>query len=69
MVKNMGKTDKVIRIVAALVLGVLIIAGTLRGAAAVVLGFIALVLLGTSVMGSCPLYLPFKIDTRKKSEK
>jgi hypothetical protein len=66
MIKNMGKLDKVIRLVLALVVGVLIITGNLVGTAAVILGILALVFLATSVIGTCPLYIPFKISTKKK---
>ncbi len=66
MIKNMGKVDKVIRLVLALVVGVLIITGNLVGTAAVILGILALVFLATSAIGTCPLYIPFKFSTKKK---
>ncbi|HWR10653.1 MAG TPA: DUF2892 domain-containing protein [Rectinemataceae bacterium] len=66
MIKNMGKVDKVIRLVLALVVGILIITGNLVGTAAVILGILALVFLTTSAIGTCPLYIPFKISTKKK---
>ncbi len=66
MIKNMGKVDKVIRLVLALIVGVLIITGNLVGTAAVILGILALVFLATSAIGTCPLYIPFKISTKKK---
>ncbi len=66
MVKNMGKIDKIIRIVLALIVGVLVITGNLVGAAAVILGILALVFIATSVVGTCPLYIPFKISTKEK---
>jgi len=66
MIKNMGKVDKVIRLVLALVVGVLIITGNLVGTAAVILGILALVFLATSAIGTCPLYIPFNISTKKK---
>jgi len=69
MVKNIGKVDKVIRIAVALVVGVLVIAGVLQGAAAIVLGLVAVALIATSVIGSCPLYLPFGLSTLKKPKK
>ena len=69
MVKNMGKTDKVIRIVLALVVGLLILTGQLVGWGAVILGILAVVFIGTSVVGTCPIYIPFNISTLKKSEK
>ena len=69
MVKNMGKTDKVIRIVVAFVIGLLIITGQLIGLGAVILGLVAVILIGTSVVGTCPLYIPFDISTQKKIQK
>ena len=68
MVKNMGKVDKLIRILAAFVIGVLIITGNLIGAGAVILGILALVFIATSVVGTCPLYIPFKISTSEKKQ-
>ncbi len=66
MPKNMGLIDKLVRIVAAIVVAVLFFTGQISGAAAIVLGILAVVFIATSVVGTCPLYLPFKIDTRKK---
>jgi len=66
MPKNMGLIDKLVRIVAAIVVAVLFFTGQISGAAAIVLGILAVVFIATSVLGTCPLYLPFKIDTRKK---
>jgi hypothetical protein len=66
MVKNMGKTDKIIRISAALVIGVLIFAKVLTGAAAVLFGIFSFVFIATSLIGTCPLYIPLKISTRKE---
>lgn len=66
MVKNMGKADKVIRIALALIVGILILTGNLVGSTAVILGFLALIFLATSAIGTCPLYIPFKISTKKK---
>lgn len=68
MPKNMGNVDKIVRIAAAAVVAVLILTGTLKGAAAVVLGVLAVVFVATSLVGTCPLYLPFKIDTRGKNK-
>lgn len=68
MPKNMGTVDKVIRIVLAIVVVVLFTAGQLTGVAAIILGILAVVFVATSVVGTCPLYLPFKIDTRGKKK-
>ena len=69
MIKNMGKEDKVVRIVAALLVGILVITGVLKGAVAVILGILAIVFLATSYIGTCPLYLPFGISTIRKPKK
>jgi K+-transporting ATPase A subunit len=64
----MGLIDKIARIVLAIVVAVLIFTGSLTGVAAVVLGILAAVFILTSVVGTCPLYLPFKIDTTGKKK-
>ena len=69
MIKNVGKLDKVIRIAAALILGILVLSGVLKGAAAIVLGLVAVVFIATSLVGTCPLYLPFGISTMRKPKK
>ena len=65
MKKNMGSTDKIIRIILAVVFAALYFTGTVTG----VLGYILLALGGifvlTSVVSFCPLYLPFGISTCK----
>ena len=68
MPKNMGLIDKLVRIVAAIVVAVLFFTGRISGAAAIVLGILAVVFIVTSLVGTCPLYLPFKIDTRGKKK-
>lgn len=63
MTKNVGKTDKVIRIVLAVALFSLFI--FLDGSAKW-WGLLGLVPLATGLMGSCPLYSVFKISTKGK---
>ena len=67
MKQNMGSTDKIIRILIALVIGVLYYTETIRGTTAIVLGAFAIIFLITSFISFCPLYLPFGINTSKKS--
>jgi hypothetical protein len=59
MKKNMGITDKWVRIVA----------GLLIGAAGIYFktwwGLVGLVFLATALINTCPLYLPFGISTRR----
>jgi len=66
MKANMGSTDKIIRIIIALLIGVLYYTGTISGTTALVLGVFAIVFALTSLMSFCPLYLPFGISTCKK---
>ena len=68
MKKNMGSTDKIIRILIALVIGVLYYTGTINGTTALVLGAFAIIFVITSFISFCPLYLPFGINTTKKTE-
>lgn len=63
---NMGTVDRLIRATAAVIVGVLYLMGTLSGLTATILGIIALILLATSAVGTCPLYLPFGLSTRSK---
>ena len=67
MQKNMGALDRLIRLIAGAVLAILVIANAVKGTAAVVLGIIAVVLLLTSIISFCPLYVPFKISTLRKA--
>ena len=69
MKKNMGNTDKVIRLLIALVIVVLHFANVLTGTWAIILYIVAAVLILTSILGICPAYLPFGISTLKKEEK
>jgi hypothetical protein len=68
MQQNVGSADGTARMVVGAVAGLLSIA-TLAGAvslpavASPVLGVTSLVLIGTSLMGSCPLYSLLGIDT------
>lgn len=63
MKKNIGTTDKTIRIILAVV--ILYFTSTLSGTAAVILLIIAGVLIVTSLINFCPLYSIFNISTFK----
>jgi Na+(H+)/acetate symporter ActP len=63
MKKNMGTVDRVVRVAIAVVIAVLYFTGQISGLAAVILGLLAVVFVATSVVGTCPLYLPFGIST------
>lgn len=66
MKQNMGTIDRVIRIAAALAVGVLYATSVISGTVAIVLGVAAVILITTSFVGVCPLYLPFNLSTKKK---
>ena len=66
MKKNMGNADRVIRVVVAFVLLGLLFTGEVSAIFGIILGLLAVVFLATALMSVCPLYLPFKISTRKE---
>jgi hypothetical protein len=66
MKQNMGRWDRVLRLVAAAAIAVLLIAGILKGTAAVVLAIVAAVFVITTFVGFCPLYVPLGISTKGK---
>ena len=65
MVKNMGSTDKIIRILIAIVIAVLYYTNVISGTLAIVLGVVALVFALTSFISFCPLYTLLGISTCK----
>lgn len=67
MKKNMGSTDKIIRIVLAIIIAILYFTNQITGIAAIVLGIFAIIFLLTSLVSFCPLYAPFKLSTTKKA--
>ena len=65
MKKNMGNTDRVIRIVIAAVIALLYFNGIIPGTLGIVLMVLAAVFVITSFVSFCPLYAPFGISTCK----
>ena len=68
MKKKMGLFDRIIRTILAVVVGVLFFTKQISGLAAIILGILAIVFLLTSLIAFCPLYLPFKLSTRKEDK-
>jgi heme/copper-type cytochrome/quinol oxidase subunit 4 len=56
MIKNIGQTDKIIRIVLAIVLASLDFFEVVTGPFSWVLSLIAIILLATALLNFCPLY-------------
>ena len=66
MTKNMGTTDRVIRILAAMAIAALYLTSSISGVVAIGLGVVAVVFLVTSLVGFCPAYVLLGISTRSQ---
>jgi hypothetical protein len=66
MKKNMGNTDKIVRIIIAVVIAALYFTNTIPGTLGIVLLVLAGVFVLTSMISFCPLYAPFGLRTSKK---
>lgn len=67
MKKNMGTADRTIRTILAVVIGLLLLTEQITGVVGIILGVLAIIFLLTSAISFCPLYLPFKISTKKET--
>lgn len=65
MKKNMGSTDRIIRLLLATVFAVLYFTNVVTGTLGIVLLLLGAVFALTSVISFCPLYVPFGISTCK----
>ncbi|MEJ2385918.1 MAG: DUF2892 domain-containing protein [Chromatiaceae bacterium] len=61
--KNIGATDRNVRLAAA---GILILFGIIIGKA--ILTILGLVVLATAAVGTCPAYIPLNINTKKEGD-
>ncbi len=68
MKTNMGRVDRTLRLVAAAVFAVLLVAGVVKGTLAIVLAIVAAVFVITTFVGFCPAYVPFGLSTRGKGK-
>ena len=69
MKKNMGSTDKIIRVLIAAVIAVLFYTNVISGTLGIVLLALAAVFVLTSLINFCPLYAPFGINTGASKDK
>jgi mannose/fructose/N-acetylgalactosamine-specific phosphotransferase system component IID len=67
MQKNMGTTDKVLRLILAAIAVALAATGMLTGTLAIVAYVVAAVFVLTSLVSFCPAYLLFGVRTCKKA--
>jgi len=68
MKKNMGSSDRIVRLLIAIVVGILYYTNVISGTLGLVLLILAAVFVLTSFVSFCPLYLPFGISTCKRKE-
>lgn len=68
MKKNMGTVDKAIRIIIALIIGILFFTKVITGTLGIVLLIVAGVFLLTSLISFCPLYTLVGCNTCKVKE-
>lgn len=66
MTKNMGSVDRIVRLLVVAAIGAAYLLGHLSGTVATVLGVVAAAFFLTSLIGTCPAYLPFGLSTRSK---
>lgn len=69
MKKNMGSTDRIIRIVLAVVIAGLYYGGIITGTLGIVLLAAAVVFAVTSFVSFCPAYVPFGLSTCSTEKK
>ncbi len=67
MKKNMGVIDKVVRILIAVVLVVLYFTHIITGTLGIIMLILSGILVLTSIIGICPLYVPFGLSTGRKA--
>ena len=63
MTKNMGNTDKLIRLSIAALIAILYYTGVISGTVALILGIFAVIFALTSLISFCPLYTLVGINT------
>lgn len=66
MKKNLGSADRFIRVMMAVAVAALYFTNIISGTVAIVLLILAAVFVITSLVGFCPLYLPFGLTTLRK---
>jgi len=68
MKQNMGSVDRILRVLVAVAIGILYVTDQISGTLAIILGALAIIFLLTSFVAFCPLYLPFKLSTKKRQK-
>ena len=68
MTKNMGLIDRTMRILVAIAIIILYLTNILTGTFGIVMIILSVIFVLTSLISFCPLYLPFKINTKKTKD-
>lgn len=68
MKANMGSADKTIRIILAVLIGVLYFTNVISGTLGLILLIFGIIFLLTSLVSFCPLYFPLGISTKGKKK-
>ena len=67
MKKNVGTIDKVIRIIFAIAVIVLFLTNVISDVLGMVLLAVSAILVATSMLGVCPLYMILRLNTAEKT--
>ena len=65
VIKNVGNTDRIIRVIPFLIFTYVYYTGLLSGTSLIILGVVSIALLFTSITGLCSIYAMFGISTSK----
>lgn len=63
MKKNIGKTDKIVRLIVAIIFLILYLTNIVNGIFGNMLLALGIIFVVTALINFCPLYLPFRINT------
>lgn len=66
MKQNIGSTDRIIRLLLAIVMTGLFLGKLVTGTVGIILVILSAVFLITGMVKFCPIYFPFKINTNRK---
>jgi hypothetical protein len=66
MKKNLGTVDKIIRVLLAVIIGILYFTGVVTSTLGVILMVLSIIFLLTSLVSICPIYLALGLSTAKK---
>ncbi len=66
MIQNVGSTDRIIRLILAIVMTGLFLGKLVNDTVGIILVLLSVMFLVTGMVKFCPIYLPFKINTNRK---